>query len=142
MQVRLTFLFGALMCLFMMGAGSAEETVGRAQAMRTATGLGDPVKPQREQSTSQLVTAEQDRLTQANDPAFRQADEGLQIIYLEDGSSMMELQGRFQHATVAEVQADASVRTHCQDADHLRLGEHVHDSVAIPARANSTAEDH
>jgi hypothetical protein len=60
---------------------------------------------------------------------------------MPDGSTMLDLQGRFQQATVATQQADGSLTTYCNDADHLALGQHSHAAKAgDPAPTNSREE--
>lgn len=134
------FVFGALLSVSLVSvnaASSAEDT----KPAQGQSGMRAFVDPSTGQLVSQPVTPEQQRAVEAVDPAFRQDDEGLQIVYFADGSSMMDLQGRFQQATVVEVQADKSLRTYCNDADHLKLGQHTHDKAAAPVTVNPVREE-
>ena len=141
MRTTCTLLFGALLSASAVTVVAADDTSRQAKPAQAESGLRAYVDPETGQLTSQPVTAEQKRASEAVDPTFRQDDEGLQIVYFEDGSSMMDLQGRFEQATVVEVQSDASLRTYCSDADHLRLGKHAHAPLATSPSAPSTREE-
>ena len=154
MQTRYSVLFGALLSASAIvsaaenpsapateksKADAPQSEAAQAQSAHAEAGLRVYVDPATGQIVSQPVTAEQQRAAAAADAAnasFNQSDEGLQIVYFADGSSMMDLQGRFQLATVATAQADGTVRTSCNDADHLKLGEHTHDPDAKPVVVN------
>jgi hypothetical protein len=142
MQIRFTLMFGALLGASMMSSAATEQEASQVQSAPTNTaGLRAFVDPETGQLVSQPVTDAQKRAVEAVDPSFRQDDEGLQIVYFADGSSMMDLQGRFQQATVAEAKPDGSLRTYCNDADHLKLGKHTHDPETAPVTVNPAREE-
>jgi hypothetical protein len=140
MNARSKFVFGALLSVSVvsMNAASAAEETKPAQGQ---SGMRAFVDPETGQLVSQPVTPEQQRAVEAVDPSFRQDSEGLQVIYFADGSSMANLEGRFQQATVVEVQADKSLRTYCSDADHLKMGQHTHDEAAAPVSVHPAREE-
>lgn len=109
-------------------------------------GMRAYVDPQSGQLVSEPVTDEQRRQATEVDPAFSQDSSDLEVVHLPDGSTMMDLQGRFQQATVASVQSDGRLTTYCNDADHLALGKHSHEAKAdavltAPAAPANTREE-
>jgi hypothetical protein len=147
MQIRCTLMLGALLGASMMTNAATENAATEQNASPAqpspvqASGLRVFIDPETGQLVSQPITEAQKKAVEAVDPSFRQDDEGLQIVYFADGSSMMDLQGRFQQATVAEAQPDGSLRTYCDDADHLKHGNHTHDPDATPVTVNPTREE-
>jgi hypothetical protein len=142
MHIHRTLMVGALLGASMITNAATEQEASSAQASPAqASGLRAFIDPETGQLVSQPVTQAQKNAVEAVDPAFRQDDEGLQIVYFADGSSMMDLQGRFQLATVVETKPDGSLRTYCSDADHLKLGQHTHDPEAAPVTVNPVREE-
>lgn len=140
MTMQSNVLFGALLAVSAVAfAAPAEEAVKpqsaqSQQSVQSEQGMRVYVDPATGELVSQPTTEEGKRAAAADakSQAFRQDDEGLVVEHHADGSMSMDLQGRFQQATVAEVQADGSIRTYCSDADHMKLGHHSHDETAQP----------
>lgn len=146
-QLVLAVLAVALVPCAYAGDRKAESapTPSAAKAQGEA-GMRAYVDPQSGQLVSEPVTDEQKRQATAVDSAFSQDSSDLEVVHLPDGSTMMDLQGRFQQATVASVQSDGRLTTYCNDADHLALGKHRHeaDSDAVltaPAAPANTREE-
>jgi len=99
----------------------------KPETSAAAAGMRAYVDPATGKLVSQPVTAEQQRQATASDPAFSQDSSDLRVVQMPDGSTMMDLQGRFQQATVVAKQSDGSLSTYCNDADHLTLGTHRHE---------------
>ena len=110
----------------------------KPETSAAAAGMRAYVDPATGKLVSQPVTAEQQRQATASDPAFGQDSSDLRVVQMPDGSTMMDLQGRFQQATVATKQADGSLSTYCKDADHLSLGKHRHQAAGAAADAQPT----
>lgn len=106
----------------------ASDKAAEAPAASSAaeSGLRVYVDPQSGELVSQPVTEEQRQQAAATEAAFNQDNSDLVSVRMPDGSVMVDLQGRFQQATVATVQADGSIRTYCADADHAGQGQHSH----------------
>lgn len=134
-------LSGLLLIATCVTVSHAAENTEPSKPVSAEAGMRAYVDPATGELSGQPVTAEQKRAAESTDPAFRQDDEGLRIIYFEDGSSMMDLQGRFQQATVAEVQADGSLSTWCNDADHIELGKHRHGAGQQPVSAATDRDE-
>ncbi len=134
-------LLGLFLSAACVASSQAADNTEPSQSVAVEAGMRAYVDPATGELSGQPVTAEQQRAAEATDPALRQDDEGLRIVYFEDGSSMMDLQGRFQQATVAEVQADGSLGTWCSDADHIELGKHRHDSGSRAAPVAPARDD-
>ena len=115
-------------------AEASAEVVAHAES-----GMRAYVDPETGALTSRPVTAEQRAKSHQADAGFREDTEDLQIVRRADGAIFMDLQGRFQQATVATVQSDDSIKTYCSDADHLKLGKHEHEAAA-PVTATSTRD--
>lgn len=131
MKNRATGIVSALLLITATAnAFAADEKASEPTATRNTAeaGLRVYVDPQSGELVSQPVTPEQRRQAANADAAFNQDTSDLVPVKMPDGSTMVDLQGRFQQATVATVQADGNIRTYCDDADHLALGTHVHDA--------------
>jgi hypothetical protein len=131
-----------LLALLMMGLlQSVHADEQKSETTAAAAGMRAYVDPATGKLVSQPVTAEQQRQATASEPAFSQDSSDLRVVQMPDGSTMMDLQGRFQQATVAAKQTDGSLRTYCNDADHLALGKHRHDatSAAVDVQPTPTA---
>ena len=139
MRVQPQLLSGLFLAACCLATGHAEESPAPTSTA-AEVGMRAYVDPATGELSAEPVTAEQKRAAESADGLFRQDDQGLRIVYFEDGSSMMDLQGRFQQATVAEVQADGRLRTWCNDADHLALGPHQHDGGAEATTTVPTRE--
>lgn len=140
MQSHATQWLFALVAIGLLPSAYADEQKAeRAVTPATAeAGMRAYVDPATGKLVSQPVTAEQQRQATASDPAFSQDSSDLRVVQMPDGSTMMDLQGRFQQATVADKQADGSLRTYCNDADHLALGKHHHDAASTAVDVQPT----
>lgn len=77
---------------------------------------------------SPSASAERDpaSVNAATDAALSQSSEGLVEVRMPDGSTMIDLQGRFQMTSQATVQADGRVKTDCDTDEAV----HAHTSAA------------
>lgn len=62
-----------------------------------------------------LTPQEAEKMAEGLKPLLNQSTEGLVQVQHPDGSVSIDLQGRFQHVTVARVNKDGSVTTSCVD---------------------------
>lgn len=132
MNIRATGIMTALLLITAsMNTNAAEEKVSTkpTTANGAEAGMRVYVDPQTGELVSSPVTAEQRQQASAADAAFNQDNTDLVPVRMPDGSIMVDLQGRFQQATVATVQPDGSIRTYCNDADHVAQGVHNHDAI-------------
>ena len=113
----------------------------KPETSAAAAGMRAYVDPATGKLVSQPVTAEQQRQATASDPAFGQDSSDLRVVQMPDGSTMMDLQGRFQQATVAAKQADGSLSTYCNDADHRSLGQHQHEAAGTAQPTPATTRE-
>ncbi|PIV34319.1 MAG: hypothetical protein COS34_04675 [Lysobacterales bacterium CG02_land_8_20_14_3_00_62_12] len=129
MQNHANSLFFALMMIGPSPIVLADDVHADTQsgAATAQAGMRAYVDPATGKLVSQPVTAEQKRQATTVDPAFSQDSSDLRVVQMPDGSTMMDLQGRFQQATVVAKQSDGSLSTYCNDADHLTLGTHRHE---------------
>lgn len=134
---------GIVSALLLFTAAASAYAADEKASQPTATGstaeagLRVYVDPQSGELVSQPVTPEQRRQSANTDAAFNQDASDLVPVKMPDGSTMVDLQGRFQQATVATVQPDGSIRTYCNDADHVAQGQHNHEIIGttLPAAA-------
>ena len=141
------FLSTLLMITAAAGAGAADQKAKEQPATGNTAevGLRVYVDPQSGELLSQPVTAEQRQQAANADALFNQDNSDLVPVQMPDGSTMVDLRGRFQQATVATVQADGSIRTYCSDAGHAAQGLHHHEIIGTtlpvsPAPANRAEE--
>jgi hypothetical protein len=124
----------ALLSVTLAGTAAADQGAAekaQPENVQAEAGMRVYVDPETGQLTSTPVTPEQ-RAQAESSEAFRQDDTGLRVVHMPDGSSMMDLQGRFEQATAAQVTAEGKLQTYCSDADHLKLGQHAHADAGAP----------
>lgn len=116
-------------------ANAAEEPANKTPPVANESAMRVYVDPVTGELVSQPVTAEQRQAASAADETFSQDGTGLREVQMPDGSYMVDLQGRFQQATVVEAGAKGVLKTRCGDADHVELGTHDHadDGVTVDA---------
>ena len=142
MKHRATVIFSAAVLMAAATVADADEKAVESTNNVAESGLRVYVDPQSGELVSQPITAEQRHQANSADAAFNQDTTDLVPVQMPDGSIMLDLQGRFQQATVATVQPDGSIRTYCNDADHVAKGLHTHDAKAGAAGALPTASAH
>jgi hypothetical protein len=111
-------------------ASAAEEAAAAAAAEPSATshqaGLRVYVDPETGALVSQPVTAEQRAFAASSSQHFTQDDSKATAAVAADGSRMWILNGEFEMALNAAVDADGTLRSFCDDASHAAQGAHVH----------------
>lgn len=123
--VGATFLSVATLAGAAEPASKPDSTASAGTSPKGAMGMRVYVDPETGALVDRPVTPAQKNAAAAENAQFRQDDTGLKVVTHPDGSISIDLEGRFQMATEAQVSADGSVRVTCNDADHAAQAKHT-----------------
>ena len=116
------------------------QTASASAAAAAPTEPGDGaamvvfLDPETGQRVSRPITEAQRQMSRSARARLNRSSEGLEVVHRQDGSMMVNLQGRFQNTSVVRRESDGSLHLDC-DTDAEPLGHEASVHSHAPATA-------